>query len=115
MATVVQIGGEIDANNADSIREYVGGLTFDGRPLVVDTTRVEFCGAQGIAMLFELDEECRRAAVSWVLVARDWVSYLLRAADRDDALPAARSVKSALHRMTDRARVNWCDRFLLDY
>ena len=115
VATVVRIGGEIDATNADSIRQYVAGFMSDGLPLVVDTTRVEFCGAQGIAMLFDVDEECRRAAVVWALVAGDWVSYLLHAADRDDLLPAAESVKSALHRMAERDHVNWFDRFLLDY
>ena len=114
-ATVVEVGGEIDATNSDVLGEYLRSCVCGERTLVVDMTAVEFFGVQGVFTLFEIDDQCRRAGVDWELVAGDWVGHLLRIADRDKVLPTAESRDDAIHRIELRGHVDWLDRLLLDY
>jgi anti-anti-sigma factor len=101
--TVLAIGGQIDACNADQIREYVHGYVAVAAALVVDMTQVEFFAVQGLRNLMILGERCRNAGVEWALVGSRSVHRLLRVADVDRALPIEHSTKAALQRFAGRS------------
>lgn len=88
-ATVVEVGGGIDATNSDLLTQNISGITFDRSAVVVGMTGVEFIGVQGMTALMKINDQCQAAGVCWVLVPGDWVGHLLDSADRDHVLPAA--------------------------
>ena len=98
--TVLTIGGEIDASNADLIREHVHRYTSAVSALVVDMTQVKFFAVQGLRNLMILGERCRSAGAEWALVGSRPVHLLLRVADVDRALPIEKSIDAALQRFT---------------
>jgi anti-anti-sigma factor len=95
---LLTVRGEIDASNAryllsgDDFHRYVR----PGRALVVDMTKVEFFGVQGLRYLFALDDRCRAAAVPWALATSHAVRRMLRVGDPDRSLPAAGSLAEAV-------------------
>jgi anti-anti-sigma factor len=94
---LVSIAGEIDASNADILD--VAALTEPIQPgvgLVLDMTKVDFLGVQGLRNLFDLADECKRRGVPWALAASHAVHRMLRVGDPQSRLPAARSVAQAL-------------------
>jgi anti-anti-sigma factor len=97
--TVLAIGGQIDACNADQIREHVHRYASAAAALVVDMTQVEFFAVQGLRNLMMLGERCRNAGVEWALVGSRSVHRLLRVADVDRALPIEHSTDAALQRI----------------
>jgi anti-anti-sigma factor len=101
--TVLAIGGQIDACNADQIREHAHRYASASAALVVDMTQVEFFAVQGLRNLMILGERCHKAGVEWVLVGSRSVHRLLRVADVDRALPTAQSTDAALQRFAGRA------------
>jgi anti-anti-sigma factor len=114
-ATLVTIGGEVDASNGHHVLEFVRRFIYRGRVLVIDMRGVELFGAQGLAALFEIDGQCRAVGVDWAVVPSPWVGHLLRVGDADNALPLAQSVDEAVHRFRYTMHVDWLDRLLLDY
>ena len=102
-ATVVCATGELDASNIDLLTEYTRRVlseNVEDRPLVLDLSKLSFFGAQGIAALFTLRDECCRAGIEWVVVASHSVERLLRIGDRNHRLPTAKSVSAAVSRLT---------------
>ncbi len=100
--TVLAIGGQIDACNADQIREHAHRYASTSAALVVDMTQVEFFAVQALRNLMILGERCRKAGVEWVLVGSRSVHRLLLVADVDRALPIAHSTDAALKRFAGR-------------
>jgi anti-anti-sigma factor len=100
--TVLAIGGQIDACNADQIREHAHRYASASAALVVDMTQVEFFSVQGLRTLMSFGERCRKAGVEWVLVGSRSVHRLLGVADVDRALPIAQSTDAALQRFAGR-------------
>ncbi len=98
--TVLTIGGEIDASNADQVREHAHRYASAAPALVVDMASVEFFGVIGLRNLMVLGQKCQNAGVEWALIASGSVSRLLRVAEVDRALPVAESVSAALQRFT---------------
>ena len=96
---VVELSGEIDACNAESVGQYMGNFISPPRPLVVDLTDVSFLGARGIRQLFALGDECVKAGVEWTLVvANNLLNRLLHITDRNNVLPVVGSLAEALRR-----------------
>jgi anti-anti-sigma factor len=101
--TVLAIGGQIDACNADQIREHAHRYISGSAALVVDMTHVEFFAVQGLRNLMALGERCRKVGLEWVLVGSPSVHRLLRVADVDRALPIEHSTEAALQRFAGRS------------
>jgi len=97
-ATVIAATGEIDASNIASLADYTQRCLGGDRPVVLDLTRLDFLGAQGIPALFDIDARCGDAGVQWAVVPSHPVSRLLRICDKDRRLPTAGSVDEALQR-----------------
>ncbi len=99
-ATVIEVGGEIDAHNAQYLTDYFGDFIYVGHPLVLDLSGVDVLGTAGFAAILQFAEECRRAERHLALVASRAVKILLRVAP-SHRLPRARSVDTALERFAD--------------
>lgn len=99
LATVVTIRGEIDADNADLVGEYLRRFSLDQNTVVLDMSEVTRCAAAGESLLSRFDENCRAAGVDWSLVTSPAVSATLRAGEA--AFPITGSVHEALHTAAD--------------
>jgi anti-anti-sigma factor len=103
LATVVTIRGLIDAVNVDRVSENIRRFILGNHPVVLDMTDVSHFAADGISLLYTLDEDCRAAGVVWTLVASPAVIELLGdGCDENEAMfPIARSVHEALRNLAD--------------
>lgn len=101
LATVVTISGAIDALNIDRVSEYSRHFVLPDQPIVLDMSGVDCLAAQGIRLLYRIDEDCRAAGVEWVLVASPAVSRLLAVTGDEDEFPVVGSVPEALHYFAD--------------
>jgi anti-anti-sigma factor len=99
-ATIVRIGGEIDACNADQVRDNVFRYAATASGLVVDATAVDFCCVRGLRDLMALDKHCHDSGIEWVLVASGTVGRMLEATGVNRTLPLAHSVSTALQSLT---------------
>jgi anti-sigma B factor antagonist len=69
---VVHVAGEIDLTNASDLREDLAKAVARARPsdvVVADLTRVEFLGSSGLAVLMDIDEQCRAKQTRLSVVA----------------------------------------------
>jgi anti-anti-sigma factor len=105
-ATVIEVGGEIDACNAQHVTDYLADFIFVGHPLVLDLSGVDFLGTAGFRAILQFAEECRRAERHWALVSSDAVKILLRVMP-NHRLPAAGSVDTALERFAAVPKPMW--------
>jgi anti-anti-sigma factor len=96
-ATVIEVGGEIDAHNAQHVTDYLADFIYVCRPLVLDLSGVDFLGTAGFRAILQFAEECRRAERHWALVSSHAVKILLRV-EPNHRLPTAGSVDTALQR-----------------
>jgi anti-anti-sigma factor len=99
-ATIVQIGGEIDACNGDQLSENVFRYAATASALVVDATAVDFCSLKGLRDLLELDQLCHDSGIQWALIAGGPLRRLLEATGVKSTLPVADSVSAALQSLT---------------
>lgn len=95
-AMIVQIGGEIDACNADRLSENVFRYAATASALVVDTVAVDFCSVRGLRHLMALDQHCHAFGIQWALVATGAVRRMLEATGVNSALPLTNSISTAL-------------------
>jgi anti-anti-sigma factor len=104
--TVMSIGGEIDATNADLVRDHVTRRVPDDAALIIDMVETDFIGVDGLRTLFTVNLECLRKDTRWALIASRAVHRLLRIGDREHLVPAVRSATEALHcvRRSNRGR-----------
>ena len=105
-ATVIEVGGEIDAHNAQHVTDYLADFIYVDHPLVLDLSGVDFLGTAGFRAILQFAEECRRAKRHWALVNSDAVKILLRVAP-DHHLPVAGSVNAALQRLAASPKPAW--------
>jgi anti-anti-sigma factor len=96
-ATVIEVGGDIDAHNAQHVTDYFADFAYVGHPLVLDLSGVDFLGTAGFRAILLFAEECRRVERHWALVSSRAVKILLRV-QPDHHLPMAGSVDTALQR-----------------
>jgi anti-anti-sigma factor len=85
--TVIAIAGEIYASNVDDVSRHVRASVPRVGALIVDLSRIEFIGVEGVRVLFSLSSECARSNIPWVLVTNHCVLRLLRVGDPDGSLP----------------------------
>src|SRR5947209_1886740 len=98
--TIVRIGGEIDACNADRLSDNVFRYAATASALVVDATAVDFCCVRGLRDLLALAQHCHDSGIHWALIAGDPVRRLLEMTGVNTTLPVADSVSAALRSMT---------------
>lgn len=96
-ATVIEVSGEIDAQNAQHVTDYFADFTYVGHPLVLNLSGVDFLGTAGFSAILQFADECRRAERHWALVVSPAVKTLLRL-QPNHRLPTAASVETALQR-----------------
>jgi anti-anti-sigma factor len=96
-ATVIEVGGEIDAHNAQHVTDYFADFIYVGHPLVLDLSRVDFLATAGFKAILQFADECRRRERHWALVGSHAVKILLRI-EPNHRLPTAASVDTALQR-----------------
>jgi anti-anti-sigma regulatory factor len=103
LATVIAISGDIDAGNADFVRENATRFLLVDKAVILDLSGVTCFGMPGVGFLFAFDDECAKAGVEWALVASPEISMTLAATD-EDTLPTVSSVAQALQRFSNPAR-----------
>jgi anti-anti-sigma factor len=96
-ATVIEVGGEIDAHNAQHVTDYFADFIYVGHPLILDLRGVEFLGTAGFEAILQFADECRRAERHLALVSSRAVKILLRVTPNHGLLTAG-SVDTALQR-----------------
>lgn len=99
LATVVTVRGEIGADNAERLGEYIRRFILRDNPMVLDMSDMNGFAAAGVSLLKTLDDGCRAAGIEWTLVASPAVLELL--GDRDDEAMVTRSVHEALNTLAD--------------
>jgi anti-anti-sigma factor len=102
-ATVVAATGEFDASNIHHLTDFVRSYA-NGQPLVLDLTRLDFLGAQGIRSLFAIADEHQESRTEWALVPGHPVSRLLRICDTEARLPVIPSIDEALEHFSAQKR-----------
>jgi anti-anti-sigma factor len=105
--TVVRIGGEIDACNADRLSDNVFRCAATASALVIDATAVGFCCVQGLRDLMALAQHCHDSGIHWALISGSAVRRLLEVTGVNSALPVADSVSAALQSLTVTAVGYW--------
>ncbi|MDP7707529.1 MULTISPECIES: STAS domain-containing protein [unclassified Mycobacterium] len=95
---VMALSGKVDATNAE---ELLGSQRFrrylrPGRALVLDMTKVNFLGVQGLCHLLDLKRQCHSAGVTWSVATSHSVLRMLRVGDCHHSLPTAGTVLEAL-------------------
>ena len=103
-ATVVTVSGELDASNIHRLTDCARRFTSGGSPFILDLSKLDFLAAQGIRVLFTLDDECQQSQVKWALVPGRPVERLLRICDTDGRLPTAGTIDQALQRFSTHGR-----------
>lgn len=66
---VVTVDGEIDLSNADLVRRDLSDVLASQRCMILDLTQLDFFDSSGVAVLYELAFEARRAGRELVVVA----------------------------------------------
>ena len=105
-ATVIEVGGEIDAHNAQHVTDYLADFIYVVHPLILDLSDVDFLGTAGFSAILQFAEECRRAERPWTLVSSHAVKILL-GVEPNHRLPTAGSVDTALQRFAAVPKSAW--------
>jgi anti-sigma B factor antagonist len=106
-ATIVQIGGEVDACNADQVSENVLHYAATASALVIDTTTVDFCSLKALRDLLALDQHCHESGIQSALIAGGPVRRMLEVTGLNSTVPVADSVSTALQSLTI-ATIGYC-------
>ena len=101
-ATVVTVSGELDASNIAHLEDHARQFAMGDRPFVLDLSQLDRLAAQGIRVLFRLDELCQQTGVKWAILPGRPVTRLLRICDRDERLPIVYSIAQALQGFSTR-------------
>ena len=100
--TIIEVTGDIDATNIYRFYDYISRFLGEAPGLVLDLSEVHFLCAQGISVLFALDNECRTAGTHWAVVGSRFIRRLLHIGDPTDALPTAASERQALNMIAEQ-------------
>ena len=96
-ATVVAVGGRIDARNVDHVIERSVRVVRPDAPFVLDLTGTTSFSPAAIRLLTAVDEHCTALGVQWALVAGDAVGRRIKHAD----FPMLETVAEAEHAFDD--------------
>lgn len=97
-ATVVAVGGRVDARNLDRVSEYVTRFVLADTPFVLDLGAVTTFTPRAVDLLDAVDARCAAAGVAWALIPGDVVASRLGA--RAD-LPVIATVAEAEHQFDE--------------
>lgn len=92
---LVSVTGDVDASNALELIRYAERHAPASGELVLDLSGLTFFGTQGFSALHNINVNCSRFAVNWVLVPSSDVHRLLRVCDPAGGLPVAESIELA--------------------
>ena len=101
--TTVEVGGVVDACNAESLSDYVADLASLGRPLILDLYCVNFFGSEGLRAFARIAEACQHEGVRWAVATSAAVDRLLHITDSTDRFPTTASLE-ALQQLTPHHR-----------
>jgi anti-anti-sigma factor len=101
LAMVVTIHGDIDATNVNRVSEHTRHFILPTNSLVLDLSGVDSFAAEGISLLYRIDEACRAAGMEWTLVASHAVIERLQDSGEGASFPMTRSVHRALRDLAD--------------
>jgi anti-anti-sigma factor len=101
LATVVNIQGQIDADNVERVAQYLRRFLLGNGPVVLDMSDVTRCSVAGLSLLLTFDDDCSAAGLEWTLVPGRAVREMLADADAGDTFPVAVSLHDALHTLAD--------------
>ena len=96
MVTVVNISGEVDVSNVEQVTDHAVCSALAGNALLLDMTDVNFFGAHGVSMLFNIEDICCRSELPWALVTSPAVERVLYLSGQASILPVASSVCAAM-------------------
>lgn len=83
----ITVGGGVDMCTAHQLSHYVFRRAANCKRLVLDMTRVTFFDCAGVSALYNIDERCRRADVTWVIQPAHCVSRVIGICDPVTELP----------------------------
>jgi anti-anti-sigma factor len=78
---VIEVEGEVDAVNADALRDYAMSVLPDADRVVLDFSKVRFFGIAGVSALQTLRVAGTAAGTEWVMVVSPAVARVLRICD----------------------------------
>ncbi|ULE33983.1 STAS domain-containing protein [Mycobacterium sp. IDR2000157661] len=82
----ITVAGDVDASNAQELREYVLRRAANCRSLVLDLNDVTFFSTAGFSMLRTIGVRCDRANVRWTLNCNPAVARVIEVCDPDRTL-----------------------------
>jgi anti-anti-sigma factor len=97
--TVLTVTGEVDAANVHYLSTGLGRFTSSTRPLVMDLSRIDFFGVQGLRALFYFDDQRQRSGATWILVASRIVHRLLAIVGPGHPITTAGSIAQAVRQL----------------
>lgn len=103
LATVVSVGGELDALNLGAITQYVTQYVLAERPFVLDLGDIEEFSDSAVALLYAVDDAAHAADVEWAMIASPAVDGVLRHYGDPAEFHTVESVPEALQRFGDAA------------
>jgi anti-anti-sigma factor len=101
LATVVTITGAVDATNVDQVTEYARRFILPDKPFVLDLAGLDNFSAQGLRLLYRIDDACSAAGLEWAVIRSQAVTQVLLIADEESSFFTAGSVHEALHYFAD--------------
>jgi anti-anti-sigma factor len=101
LATVVTITGAVDASNVDHVTKYVRRFILPDKPIVLDLAGLDNFSAQGLRLLYRIDDACSAAGLEWAVVPNQAVTQVLLIAHEESSFFTAGSVHEALHFFAD--------------
>ena len=96
-ATVVAVGGRIDARNVDHVIERAVRVVRPDAPFVLELTGTTSFSPAAVRLLTAVDDHCTALGVQWALVAGDAVARRIEHAD----FPMLNTVAEAEHAFDD--------------
>lgn len=101
LATVVTITGAVDTTNVDQVIEYVRRFILPDKPIVLDLAGLDNFSAQGLRLLYRVDDACTVAGLEWAVIPSQAVTQVLLIADDESSFFTVGSVHEALRSFAD--------------
>lgn len=93
---VVEVEGEVDAVNADALREYAMSVLPDADRVVLDFSEVKFFGTAGVSALQTLKVAATAAGTEGVIVVSPAVARVLRLCDPAGVMAAVGTLAAGI-------------------
>jgi anti-anti-sigma regulatory factor len=101
LGTVVTITGAVDATNVDQVSEYSKRFILPDKPFVLDLSSLDCFAAQGVRLLYRVDDVCSAAGLEWSVIPSQAVNTALLITHEESSFPIFGSIHEALHYFAD--------------